>query len=192
MKLPKYLKMVGSNVRGKDKPEDYDLLAIDKSLDDVLKYFQKHNKVKVLKHGDKFLSLKMHSKQYDIWYTTKKDLPFAFLAFAYPRQFNIAIRKKAQSMGYLLNQYGLFKGDRKLPIKTIKAVFKKLQIPYRTPKAEEKKLSGGGIKEYIFKTAANAYRKRFCDGKARPLLDGEFHPGCNNFCGQSGLQSYSH
>ncbi len=37
----------------------------------------------------------------------------------------------------------------------------------------------------LYTKAANIYRKNFCHGKARPLLDDptEYHPGCFNFCG---------
>ncbi len=42
--------------------------------------------------------------------------------------------------------------------------------------------NGGDITE-IFRSAANLYRKIFCNGKARPLLRGEIHPGCQNFSG---------
>jgi len=35
----------------------------------------------------------------------------------------------------------------------------------------------------LYQTAANIYRRNFCNGKARPLLDGELHPKCWNFCG---------
>lgn len=34
-----------------------------------------------------------------------------------------------------------------------------------------------------YQTVANQYRKRYCDGKARPLYKGELHPGCQNFTG---------
>ena len=34
-----------------------------------------------------------------------------------------------------------------------------------------------------YQTAANIYRKFFCNGKARSLLDGEYHYGCHSFTG---------
>ncbi len=34
-----------------------------------------------------------------------------------------------------------------------------------------------------YQTAANVYRKLACNGKARPLYDGEYHYGCHNFTG---------
>jgi hypothetical protein len=45
------------------------------------------------------------------------------------------------------------------------------------------KKRGKGLAKTIFKKAANAYRRVACSDKARPLLDGELHPKCWNFCG---------
>lgn len=41
----------------------------------------------------------------------------------------------------------------------------------------------GNIASSIFQKAANAYRRNFCDGKARQLEKGEYHYGCHNFTG---------
>lgn len=41
----------------------------------------------------------------------------------------------------------------------------------------------GNIASSIFQKLANAYRRNFCDGKARPLQKGEYHWGCHNFTG---------
>ena len=35
----------------------------------------------------------------------------------------------------------------------------------------------------IYQDVTNFYRRNFCNGKSRPLLDGEFHPLCANFEG---------
>jgi hypothetical protein len=37
--------------------------------------------------------------------------------------------------------------------------------------------------EGIYQNVENVYRKAFCDGKSRPLLNGEIHPFCANFEG---------
>ena len=57
----------------------------------------------------------------------------------------------------------------------------------------EKMKKGGGLfdklKDYlstakkIFKPTANLYRATMCQGKSRPLMDGELHFGCHNFTG---------
>lgn len=59
------------------------------------------------------------------------------------------------------------------------------QIIERTPE----ELRGGFIHNILpswkksFQTAANAYRRKYCDGKAKPLHYGELHLGCHNFTG---------
>lgn len=51
----------------------------------------------------------------------------------------------------------------------------------------KKQLYGGGIfgstLKRIFQKVANAYRKKFCSPKARPLELGEIHFQCSNFSG---------
>ncbi len=47
----------------------------------------------------------------------------------------------------------------------------------------ERKRKGGSLASKLYKLAANEYRKRNCNGKARPLLDGELHLLCSNFSG---------
>lgn len=42
---------------------------------------------------------------------------------------------------------------------------------------------GGSLKSKLFRKSANAYRKRFCKGKARPLEENEYHLGCHNYTG---------
>lgn len=45
------------------------------------------------------------------------------------------------------------------------------------------KLKGNGIGTKVFKTLSDSYRRNFCNGKARPLYDGEYHIPCHNFSG---------
>ena len=44
-------------------------------------------------------------------------------------------------------------------------------------------LQAGSLATKIFKNVSNAYRKRFCDNRARPLYDGEIHVNCANWEG---------
>ena len=56
------------------------------------------------------------------------------------QQFNIAMRRKAKSMGYLLNQYGIFTRDPGKQRRTVlespdeRAFFEFLKVPYHTPR----------------------------------------------------------
>jgi hypothetical protein len=51
------------------------------------------------------------------------------------------------------------------------------------PKKKVVKQRGKGIIGNVVTSAQNAYRRNFCDGKARPLLPGERHLPCHNFTG---------
>lgn len=84
---------------------------------------------------------------------------------------------------------------------------KSLLIPYYKSKPSKKKyLYGLGVLDFLksadkelskvfgtnlfknvgkkaFKLAMNEYREKFCDGKARPLYDGEMHVLCSSYTG---------
>ncbi len=61
------------------------------------------------------------------------------------------------------------------------AIVKKYLTKKQKPKT--KKVKGGSILSKGYKLLANAYRKVACNGKARPLEDGELHPLCANYEG---------
>jgi hypothetical protein len=42
---------------------------------------------------------------------------------------------------------------------------------------------GKGILSKAFQKASNIYRRRFCQGKSRPLYEGEYHVPCHNYSG---------
>lgn len=62
-----------------------------------------------------------------------------------------------------------------------------IRKPWDSPKNPFAELKGGNfftnIAKKLFQKLANAYRRNFCDGKARPLYNGEYHFGCHNFTG---------
>lgn len=140
MKFPNYLKVVGSTGRKKIGAKDIDLISVNKELPKVYDYFKKKFKnIIVNRFGKKMMSITADGQKYDVWYSSKEDLPFMLLAYSYPSGFNIGLRKKAKNLGYKLTQYGLFKDNIKLPIKTIKGIFKKLGVIYRSPQEQELK-----------------------------------------------------
>lgn len=75
----------------------------------------------------------------NIWYSDKKDLSTFYFAYAYPRGFVIAMRKRAGQMGFKLNQYGMYLDDKKIDIKDINQIFEILDLDFRTPEQEYKK-----------------------------------------------------
>jgi DNA polymerase (family X) len=75
----------------------------------------------------------------NIWHAKPNELNTFYFAYGYPRQFVIAMRKKALEMGYKLNQYGIYLNDKKIIAKSVEDIFKLLDLPFRTPEQEYKK-----------------------------------------------------
>ena len=71
----------------------------------------------------------------DIRYIDKKYYPFALMYFTGNKKFNLFMRNKAQDLGFKLNEYGLFKNDKKVKkeFKTEKDIFNILNIKYLKP-----------------------------------------------------------
>jgi len=69
----------------------------------------------------------------DFFITNTKEYPFALLYATGSKENNIYMRKIAKSQGLLLNQKGLYKGNRSIPAKTEKDIFDLLKLPYLTP-----------------------------------------------------------
>ncbi len=64
---------------------------------------------------------------YDSYYS-------GLLYFTGSKEFNIKIRSSAKKLGYKLNEYGLYKNDKQILIKSEKDIFKYLNIEYLKPK----------------------------------------------------------
>ena len=58
----------------------------------------------------------------------------ALVYFTGSKEFNINMRQKAKKMGYILNRYGLYKNNKKIPINSEKELFEKLKIKFILPK----------------------------------------------------------
>lgn len=70
----------------------------------------------------------------DIKLSPHNSLPFFKFYFCSGVNFNKEMRRKAKDMGYKLNQYGIWEGNKKLDIKTEKEIFKLLGEPYKNYK----------------------------------------------------------
>jgi DNA polymerase/3'-5' exonuclease PolX len=131
--LPRNYIIVGSILRGKKNPKDIDLIT-----------------TKPLQNNRRIVKLYIPEirKNVDIWYIKKNELPYGYFWLAYPKIFVTRVRGAFKRKGYLLNQYGLFKNNKKLnlKLKSYKDIFKLLQqlgynYKYRSPKQEANKLN---------------------------------------------------
>lgn len=70
----------------------------------------------------------------DIFTYEKKNLPFALLHHTGGKEFNIAMRAFAKKQGYKLNQYGLWKGKKRINANSEKEIFEIIGKTYKEPK----------------------------------------------------------
>ena len=69
----------------------------------------------------------------DFFFSKKEYLPTMLLYLTGSGKFNIVMRKKAKELGYVLNQYGLYKQGVRQKTKTEKDIFKILNMEYKKP-----------------------------------------------------------
>ena len=70
----------------------------------------------------------------DIFITNVKEYPFMLLYGTGGQKFNIFMRYIANNKGYILNQKGLYKKDKRITgLTTEKKIFKFLEIEYKKP-----------------------------------------------------------
>ena len=139
-------KLVGGFLRKKPFSKDIDVMIISDIdiIDDYIKYLENtFSYVKVYIKGSDKASVIIYTpkEQYlkmDIFVSPKK-YQYAMLLYATgSKQFNIRMRGIAKRMGYVLNQYGLYKLPIKttstpLPVNSEKDFFKILEMPYIPP-----------------------------------------------------------
>ena len=153
------MNIAGSYRRGCVNSGDVDLLITSethsgRALKLVVSELKKIGVIKdVLANGiKKFMGVtKIKSYEHrhlDIVETTIVDYPFALLYFTGSGTFNVAMRKKALSLGYSLNEYDItYKGSKvkvkpedikhkigKYSIKTEEDIFQLLDMEFKLPK----------------------------------------------------------
>ena len=141
------LTTVGSYRRLVKSSGDIDVLLTHPQDKDIFKPFVdsllKTNYVKdVLSYGNKKCSAvveisKGKMRRLDILFTKKSEYPFALFYFTGSGTFNQVIRKKANELGYKLNEYGIKKtgsNDYISNIKNEQDIFRMLKVKYLEPK----------------------------------------------------------
>lgn len=135
----------GSYYRGKPTSGDIDMV-LTKGKDVFEKFMEYINnnskKIRIMppyQNGEDRICFLIQLFDYDcyvkadIFLTEKEDRMYAELFATGSGKFNILMRVRAKANGYLLNQYGLFKNDKKVKVKNEKHLFELLGMSYRTP-----------------------------------------------------------
>ncbi len=131
--------VAGSYRRRKLTVGDLDLLVVASRGSDVMDRFRAYDEVReVLSAGEKRATVVLRSGiQVDLRVVPGVSEGAALLYFTGSKAHNIAIRKIAVGRHLKLNEYGLFKGDRRIAGKTEKEVYGRLGMTWVCPELRE-------------------------------------------------------
>jgi len=131
--------VAGSLRRMRETVGDIDILATAEVSSDVMSRFVAYGEVKeVLSQGDTRASVLLESGiQVDLRVVPRESYGAALHYFTGSKAHNIAIRRLAQARGLKLNEYGIFRGTKRLSGETEESVFAAVGLPYIPPELRE-------------------------------------------------------
>lgn len=131
--------IVGSLKRMRETIRDVDILVASKNPEKVMDFFVTLDGIeKVWSKGSTKASVRMKTGfDVDIRVVLKESYGAALQYFTGSKEHNIATRKIAISKGLKLNEYGLFKGKRKIAGNNEKEIYKLLGMDWVPPEIRE-------------------------------------------------------
>ncbi len=131
--------VAGSFRRMRETVGDLDILVTAQPSSKVMERFVGYEEVgEVLSHGDTRGSVVLKSGlQVDIRVVAPESFGAALHYFTGSKAHNIAIRKLALAKGLKLNEYGVFRGDKRVAGETEESVYASVGLPYIPPELRE-------------------------------------------------------
>jgi DNA polymerase (family 10) len=129
----------GSYRRRMETVGDLDILTTCAAGSPVMDEFVKYEDVdKVLAHGDTKSAVVFRSGiQVDVRVVPQESYGAALLYFTGSKAHNIAVRTIAVKKKLKINEYGIFRGERRLAGATEEDVYKRVGLPYIEPELRE-------------------------------------------------------
>ncbi len=148
MPLVEYLKqstgikavtLAGSYRRCKETVGDLDILVTAGRNSNVMERFVRYDEVEeVMSMGHTRSTVRLRSgMQVDLRVVPQVSYGAALYYFTGSRAHNIAVRKLAQKKHLKINEYGVFKGDKRIAGKTEQEVLRQVGLPYIEPELRE-------------------------------------------------------
>ncbi|KYJ87297.1 DNA polymerase/3'-5' exonuclease PolX [Sulfurovum riftiae] len=156
--LEKYLKsfgeaeqvtVAGSFRRRKETVGDLDILATSKEPSALIDYFVKYPDIrKIISQGDTRSTVILRNEmQVDLRCVHEESYGAALHYFTGSKSHNIAIRIMARDMGMKVNEYGVFKGEKKIAGATEAEVYESVGLRYIEPELRESRGEHTAAKE---------------------------------------------
>jgi DNA polymerase (family 10) len=131
--------VAGSFRRMRDMVGDLDILVTATAGSEVIKRFTTYDEVaEVISAGDTRSSIVLKSGiQVDLRVVPESCYGAALHYFTGSRAHNIAIRRIAQQRGLKVNEYGVFRGTRRIAGEDEESVYRAVGLPYIPPELRE-------------------------------------------------------
>lgn len=131
--------VAGSYRRRQETVGDLDILVTARGSATVMRRFVEYDEVRtVLAHGATKTSVVLRSGlQVDLRLVPTQSYGAALHYFTGSKSHNIAVRKLAQARGLKLNEYGVYRGSRRIAGATEKSVFAAVGLPFIAPELRE-------------------------------------------------------
>src|SRR5438045_1532274 len=123
----------------KETVGDADLLALARTAEAAIAAFAKLPAVaRVLGQGDTKCSVKLRDGlQVDVRVVPEESFGAALLYFTGSKAHNVALRQLAMKKGWKLNEYGLFRGTRRIAGRTEQELYDRLGLAWVPPELRE-------------------------------------------------------
>jgi DNA polymerase (family 10) len=142
--LPQIVRVsiAGSLRRRKEIVKDLDIVASVAADDDraaVMDQFVALPRVNaVTARGDTKTSVILHSGiALDLRLVTDDEYPYALHHFTGSKEHNVALRTRAHAVGIKINEYGIFRGDERIPCRDEHDLYRALGLHYIPPELRE-------------------------------------------------------
>ncbi len=131
--------VAGSYRRGRDTVGDLDILVTAADAGQVMDRFVGYDEVdEVLSQGSKRSTVILQSGlQVDVRVISSESFGAALHYFTGSKAHNIQVRRLGQQRGLKINEYGVFRGARRIAGKTEASVFRSVGLPYIPPELRE-------------------------------------------------------
>jgi DNA polymerase (family 10) len=131
--------IAGSYRRKQETVGDLDIVSTCEKPESLIEHFIQYGEVaRVLSQGTTRSTVLFRSGvQVDLRVVEKDSYGAALHYFTGSKAHNIAIRKLALKKGLKINEYGVFKGERRVAGKTEAEVYAKVGLPYIEPELRE-------------------------------------------------------
>ncbi len=131
--------IAGSYRRCKETVGDLDILVAARAGAAVMQRLDAYDEVKnVVAQGTTRATVMLRSGlQVDVRVVRPESYGAALHYFTGSRAHNIAVRRLAQKKGLKINEYGVFKGDKRVAGETEESVFESVDLPWIAPELRE-------------------------------------------------------